>query len=128
AVLRLPVRARGIRLGRPTDLIVDLDSRRAVGLDVLCGDRRRRFLPLAAARIESRTISVASALILLDELGAEFYRDRAEALRSLRGHDVERRGRLVGRLTDVVLAPDARLRALVVDTDEGELTVPLDED
>jgi hypothetical protein len=125
AVLRLPVRANGIELGHPTDLIVDLVGGRALGIDVYCGDRRSRFLPLAAARIEQDGIAVTSALILLDDLGADFYRRRAAALRDLRGRDVERDGRLVGRLVDVVLEEDAALRALLVEDGSGELVVPL---
>jgi hypothetical protein len=127
AVLRLPVRARGIELGHPTDLIVDLEGGRALGLDVICGDRRQRFLPLAAATIEPDRIAVTSALILLDDLGADFYRRRADALRSLRGRDVSRRGRTLGRLVDVVLGPDSTVRALLVDGELGELVVPLEE-
>src|SRR5207253_2289070 len=49
AVLHLPVRARGIELGRPMDIVLDLAGGRAVGIEVFCGDKRRRFLPLAAA-------------------------------------------------------------------------------
>jgi sporulation protein YlmC with PRC-barrel domain len=127
AVLQLPVRTNGIELGRPTDLIVDLAGGRAVGVDVFCGDRRRRFLPLAAARIEEDRIAVTSALILLDDLGADFYRRRAEALRDLRGRQVERDGRRVGRLVDVVLGSNAALRALLVEDGRGELVVPLED-
>ena len=127
AVLRLPVRARGVALGHPTDIILDLAGHRAIGIDVMCGDRRHRFLPLAAATIEPDTIAVPSALILLDELGAAFYRRRADELRSLRGREVERAGQQVGRLVDVVLGPDASLRAFLVDGGGGELVIPIED-
>lgn len=127
AVLRMPIRARGIELGRPVDLILDLEAGRALGLEVYCGDRRNRFLPLAAASIGTGTISVSSALILLDDLGADFYRERADALRALRGRQVEHHGRRVGKLADVVLGPDAAVRALLVDVDGGEVVVPFAE-
>ncbi len=126
-ILRLPVRARGVELGHPTDLIIDLDAARVLGADVFCGDRRHRFLPFAAATIEPAAIEVTSALILLDELGASFYRERADALRALRGREVARGGRRLGRLVDVVLGPGATLDALLVDGGGGELSVPLEE-
>lgn len=126
AVLRLPVRARGIELGHPTDLILDLAGGRAIGLDVFCGDKRRRFLPLAAARIEDDGIAITSALILLDDLGAEFYRERADTLASLRGQQVEQDGRRVGRLADVLLGADGRLQAYVVEDAAAEVAVPLE--
>lgn len=126
-VLGLPVRARGIELGQPTDLIVDLEGRRAVGLDVFCGDRRTRFLPLAAAQIERDTIVVPSALILLDELGADFYRERADGLGSLRGQHVEQDGQRLGRLVDVVLGHDGTLLALLVRGATTEFAVPLED-
>ena len=125
AVLRLPVRARGIELGHPIDLILDLAGGRAVGLNVFCGDRRQRFLPLAAASIEDDTISITSALILLDDLGAQFYRDRADALAGLRGQMVEQGGRRLGRLVDVVMGRDGRLRSLLVKGPAAEIAVPL---
>ena len=40
-LLALPVRLHGIQLGRPIDLLLDRDARRAVGLDVFCGDEER---------------------------------------------------------------------------------------
>ena len=49
AILSLPVRLHGIELGRPVDLLLDRESLRVVGLDVLCGDEVHRFLPLPTA-------------------------------------------------------------------------------
>ena len=37
-LLRLPVRMHGIQLGHAVDVIFDRDRRRALGLEVLCGD------------------------------------------------------------------------------------------
>ncbi len=47
----LPVRLHGIQLGRPVDLLLDPDTRRAVGLDLLCGDEVHRFLPVAVRQL-----------------------------------------------------------------------------
>ena len=37
-LLRLPVRVRGIQLGRVVDVLLDPTEARALGVDVLCGD------------------------------------------------------------------------------------------
>jgi hypothetical protein len=114
-LLRLPVRLHGIQLGRPVDLIVDLDAERALGLDVLCGDEVHRFLPLAAARVAEDEITVSSALTLLEEAELAFYRTRASALSALRGSELERGSQPVGRLRDVVVADDGSLAAVLVE-------------
>jgi hypothetical protein len=103
-LLRLPVRSRGIKLGRPVDLIVDLDGRRVLALELHCGDEATRLLPIAAASIRSSEIAVSSALVLVDERGAAFYREHATSLRDLR----ER-----GELADIVMRPDGTIVALV---------------
>jgi hypothetical protein len=82
-VLSLPVRLNGIHLGRPVDALVHADDDRVVGFDVLCGDGQRRFLPFAVARIESSEIAVDSALPLIDDADAEYYRRRTRRLREL---------------------------------------------
>lgn len=119
-LLRLPVRLHGIQLGRPVDLILDLAGRRALGLDVLCGDDVHRFLPLAAATVGNDEITVRSALTLLEEAELAFYRSRAHELSALRGVDLARDGATVGRLRDVVVAADSTLAAVVVES-EGTL-------
>ncbi|HEY6017985.1 MAG TPA: hypothetical protein VIU16_14455 [Gaiellaceae bacterium] len=119
-LLRLPVRLHGIQLGRPTDLIVDLEAERAFGLDVLCGDEVHRFLPLAAATVNEDEISVTSALTLLEEAELAFYRSRATALSELRGVEIVQDGAPVGRLRDVVVAGAGMLAAVLVEED-GEL-------
>src|SRR5438067_10853054 len=99
-LLALPVRLHGIQLGRPVDLLLDRETPRALGLDLLCGDDVHRFLPLATATIAAEEVTIASPLVLLEEDELAFYRDRALALASVRGRIVERRGRPVGTLKD----------------------------
>ena len=82
-LLRLPVRTKGIEIGRPVDVIVDPARSRALGFDVLCRDESHRFLPLTAAVIETDGISVSSALVLLAEDQLDFYRRRGRSLREL---------------------------------------------
>src|SRR2546428_13872012 len=101
-LLGLPVRMHGIPLGRPADLVLDLENRRSVGLVVLCGDDAHRFLPLAAARVTDTEIAVSSALMLIDETDS-FSRKRAAFLRDLRGADFEVDGAPRGPLVAVVL-------------------------
>ena len=108
ALLRLPVRLHGIRLGQPTDLLLDEPAQRALGFVVLCGDDTERFLAYAAASLAEEEIGVESALMLLDDV--DFYRSRAESLRALLGTIVE--GGAVG---DVLLAPDGSIAGIVAD-------------
>jgi hypothetical protein len=117
ALLRLPVRLRGVDLGRAVDLILDPEGRRAIGIDVLYKDDGHRFLPLSAAQIDADHIAVASALVLLaaDELA--FYRKRASTMRLLRGAPVRRDGREVGRLRDVLVGSGGAVEHLV--TEDG---------
>ena len=82
-LLRLPVRTRGIEIGRPVDILVDATGSRALGLDVLCRDDSHRFLPLSAAVVDDGEIAVDSALVLLAEDQLDFYRTRAKSLREL---------------------------------------------
>ncbi len=119
-LLHLPVRLHGIQLGRPVDLIVDLEAERALGLDVLCGDEVHRFLPLAAARVGDDEITVTSALMLLEEAELGFYRSRASTLSSLRGGPLEQGGRAIGRLRDLVLGEGGTLAGVLVEED-GEV-------
>lgn len=113
-LLARPVRLNGIHLGRPVDVVVDAGATRVIGLDVRCGDDGLRFLPLAAARVGDDAIEVRSALLLLDEGHSSFYSRRTRRLRSLRGLAVERRGRLIGTLADIVLADDGSVLQLVL--------------
>ena len=80
SLLALPVRMHGIQLGRPVDVLVDERGERVVGLELLCGDGARRFLPFAVAEIRPDEIAVESALMLLDERDLDYYRARTRRL------------------------------------------------
>jgi hypothetical protein len=116
-LLGLPVRLHGIRLGRSVDLLLDPDAQRAVGLDLLCGDEVHRFLPLPTAAVGRDDIRILSPFVLLEERELEFYRARTLALGRLRGGAVERQGRKVGLLQDVVVAGDGQLVAAIVENE-----------
>jgi hypothetical protein len=105
-LLQLPIRLHGIRLGRPVDVLLDSTDWRALGFVVLCGDESLRFLVFAAGDLGEDAIEVASAFLLLEDLG--FYRERS---RSFRG--------LPNEVRDLLLRPDGTVEALVVEGDEG---------
>jgi hypothetical protein len=123
-LLQRPVRLRGLRLGQPTDVVLETGSLRAVGFEVSCGDGAVRFLPFPAARIEEAEITIGSAFQLLDERDTDFYRRRATSLRSLQRLPVEREGRPLGTLADVLLAGDGAALELVVEAEGKRLPVP----
>ncbi len=125
-LLALPVRLHGIQLGHVVDVVLDAESLRGVGFEIQCGDDERRFLPFAAARIAEDAIELGSALLLLEGSNLSFYRNRTRSLRSLRGRGVERLGRPLGTLHDVVLADDASVAALAVESPAGVEHVALD--
>jgi hypothetical protein len=118
-LLRRPVRAHGIQLGQPVDLLLHPTEPQALGLDVLCGDDLHRFLPLSAAEVTERHVEAFSPLVMLDLREGSFYRREARSLNGLRGTPL--RGR--SSLQDVVLAPDWTISELVLDGDER---IPLD--
>jgi hypothetical protein len=118
SILSLPLRLHGIELGRPADLLLDRETLRVVGLDVLCGDEVHRFLPLPTAAIGDDGLTIHSPLVLLEEDELGFYRARAFTLTSLRGKPVARKRRSLGTLRDVAFAPDGRLLAVILDSGE----------
>jgi hypothetical protein len=122
-LLALPVRLHGIQLGRPVDLLLDPDAPRVVGLDLLCGDEVHRFLPLPTAAVNEDEIGILSPFVLLEQHELDFYRSRTLALSRLRGRPVEQKGRALGSLDDVVLAPDGQLVAAIV----GSERIPFDD-
>jgi sporulation protein YlmC with PRC-barrel domain len=130
SLLGRPVRMRGIRLGRPSDVLLDRATMRVVGLEVACGDDVRRFLPLAAARVHDDEIAVRSALHLLEGDDLAFYRRRGRLLSAMRGRVVTLAGRPVGVLRDVLLDADGAVTLLEVETRDGRdpvrTQVPLD--
>jgi hypothetical protein len=118
-LLRLPVRVRGIELGRPVDLVLDRAHTRALGFEVLCGDEERRFLPLAVATVRESELEIRSSLALLDPAELAFYTKRGSTLGALRGCGVVRRRTLLGELVDLTLAADGTIVSLVLATPDG---------
>ena len=82
-LLSLPVRARGIQLGTPVAALLDPSVDRLLGLEILCRDDTRRFLPFAVADVRTDEIALDSALILIDERDLEYYRRHARRLSDL---------------------------------------------
>jgi hypothetical protein len=126
-LLGLPVRAPGLRLGRSVDLLVDPKRGHVLGLDVLGRQERRRFLPFSTATLAGDALLVPSALVLIDEEDASFYRSRALPLSQLQGLPVERDGHSAGVLRDLVVEADGRISALVVELDSMRLELPCGE-
>jgi hypothetical protein len=125
-LLRARVRLHGIQVGRPVDVILDRQQRRALGFEVHCGDDERRFLPFAVARFADDTLAITSSLLLLDRSELRFYTDRGSTFASLRHTPVHRDGRLLGPLADVRLSADGQIEALVARTQNGLLEVAYD--
>jgi len=93
--------------------VIDVERPRVVGIEVLCGDEERRFLPFGAAELRSDEIAVASTLTLLDESQLAFYRRRATTLRALR----QDHARIA--LQDVEIAGDGEIVSLLLVGDDG---------
>jgi uncharacterized protein YrrD len=123
-LLGLPVRLHGLQLGQPSDLLLDRDAMRAVGIDVVCGDEAHRFLAFPAATIEDDAITITSPLVLLEADQLSFYGSRSFTLSSLRGRAVERDGTTLGILRDVVLTADGELSAVFVERDGWTDRIP----
>jgi len=118
-LLRRPVQLRGIQLGRPVDVLLHPQEPQALGLDVLCGDERHRFLPLSAVDVREGHVEASSPLVLLDLREDSYYRRETRSLGALRGVAVEDGA----ALEDVVLDGGWRIVELVLE--DGE-RVPLD--
>jgi hypothetical protein len=118
-LLRRPVQLRGIQLGRPVDVLLHPQEPQALGLDVLCGDERHRFLPLSAVDVREGHVEASSPLVLLDLREDSYYRREMRSLGALRGTAVEDGA----ALEDVVLDGGWRIVELVLE--DGE-RVPLD--
>jgi hypothetical protein len=112
SLLERPVMVQDIRLGTSDDAVLDSESLRVVGLEVLCSDEVRRFLPLAAAQIRDDRVAVGSALLLLEEDVREFYRRRSRLFRSLLGTPVAGGRRPLGELVDLEIALDGTVTAV----------------
>jgi hypothetical protein len=116
--LQRPVQLRGILLGRPVDLLLDLDAWNVLGFVVLCGDESRRFLPFAACQVLDDEIAVGSALMLLEDAG--FYERRGVSFRSLLG--TEQSG---GLLRDLRLNDAGHVVELTVERDGERVPAPV---
>ena len=127
-MLRLPIRLRGIHLGRPVDLILDKGRRRALGFEVQCGDDERRFLPFAVAKIEDDELAIPSPLVLLEAGELAFYTKRGSTFRAIVGSDVVRARRLLGELEDLRVEPDGTVSSVVFATDQGSEAADYDDD
>ena len=123
-LLRLPVRLHGLQLGQPSDLLLDREAMRAVGIDVVCGDQAHRFLPFPTATIDDDAITITSPLVLLESDELAFYRSRSFTLSSLRGRPVQRDGTTLGILLDVILAGNGELSAVIVERDGSTDRIP----
>jgi hypothetical protein len=121
AALHLPVRLHGIKLGRPVDMLVELDTWHVVGFVVRCGDGTTRFLPYGACQVGDDEIAVASSLMLLEDVG--FYTSRGTSFRSLLGGIVTRNGRAAGTLRDLLLGP-GHVDALEIERGESVVHIP----
>jgi hypothetical protein len=73
-------------------VLLDREASRAVGLEVVCGDDERRFLPLSVTTVGTDSIAIGSPLLFVDESGLSFYREEARTLRALRGARIDQRG------------------------------------
>jgi hypothetical protein len=122
-LLRLPVRLRGIHLGRAVDVLLHPTEPQALGVDVLCGDELHRFLPFSAASLGDEAFEVESPFVLLDLPPNSFYRLEARSLAGLRGTRVGGTGSL---LQDIVLGPEWAIEELVLAGAVGSRRVPLD--
>jgi hypothetical protein len=120
----LPVRLHEVRLGRVVDLVLDPAARRLLGFVVDCGDETTRFLPFAASQPAENQIAVASALMLLDDVG--FYRKHGVSFRALEGAEIERAGASAGTLVDMLVDRGGHLVELELERDAARLRIPAD--
>jgi hypothetical protein len=125
-VLRLPVRLRGIQLGKSVDLVLDRLCRRVLGFEVRCGDEEHRFLPLSVAAVGREDVRVGSPLVLLEEGELRFYTRGGRTFRALRGTDVVHRGVARGRLSDFAFERDGTISSITVETATGTERVAYD--
>lgn len=117
-LLGVPVRVHGIQLGHVADLVLDVERRRVLGLEIACGDDERRFLPFSVASFDEGVVRLTSPLVLLNESELSFYTTRGSTFRALRGTTATRGRVTVGRLDELVLADDGSIARLVVDGEE----------
>lgn len=78
-LLDLPVRHRGITLGRVTDVLLDEEGA-PVGLAVLCVGGEPAFLPWPSAEVGPEEVRVPYPLALLTAFELDFYRLSSRSL------------------------------------------------
>jgi hypothetical protein len=118
ALLQLPVELRGIQLGRPVDVLLDVHAWHVLGFVVRCGDESTRFLPLPACQVGEHAIVVQSALMLLEDVA--FYEKRGVSFRSLLNGLVATGGTLL----DAIVAPSGDVVEFEVERDGAARRVP----
>src|SRR5262249_39551648 len=108
-------------LAYPVDVFLDATCRRVLGFTVIGRDETHRFLPFAAAQLESDSIEVRSALVLLDDV--DFYRERGCSLRSfpVRAADVGLDA--PATVLDLLLDGRGEVRRVLLDADGDELVL-----
>ncbi len=70
-------------------MLLDREASRAVGLEVVCDDEDRRFLPMAVTTLDGDSIANGTPLLLVGESGLSFDRKEARTLRALRGARID---------------------------------------
>lgn len=87
-LLSLPVRHRGITLGRVRDVLVD-ERDRPLGLELLSVADERTFVPWPSLELQEDEVFVPAPLAILSEQELEYYRSTGRSLRELLGLDAE---------------------------------------
>lgn len=117
ASLQLPVEVDGIQLGRPTDILLDVETWHVLGFVVRCGDESQRFLPFAASQPGDEAIAIGSALLLLEDAG--FYEERGVSFRSLLDGQVHG-----GALRDALIEVNGVVAELEIDRAGDVVRIP----
>jgi hypothetical protein len=117
ASLQLPVQLRGIQLGRPVDILLDLETWHVLGFVVRCGDESQRFLPFAASQPGDQAIAIGSPLLLLEDPG--FYEERGVSYRSLLAGTVDG-----GTLRDLWIDASGAVTELEIERAGDVLRIP----
>jgi uncharacterized protein YrrD len=115
-----PVVIGDVRLGAVVDVLFDRALARLVGLQVLCGDGARRFLPFPACEVCENRIAVESALVLLDR-ELDVYRTGGRTHSDLRGRPVTVAGNEVGSLADQLVGGEGNVTRILVSAPGGEV-------
>jgi hypothetical protein len=115
-----PVVIGDVRLGAAVDVLLDRALTRVVGLDVLCGDGARRFLPLPACELSRERLVIESPLVLL-ERELDFYRSGGRTFSDVSGGTVTVAGNEVGTLADLLVGEEGDVARILVSTPGREL-------